>query len=183
MELFPKYLSQVNVWADFWPLPVFALSYGYGVARVLLGNRPLARHVAIVFSAVAATGLSAGLMTGLSREAAVGDVLPAILSLIGGVAIYMASTGASVRRMIVSVAVFSLATTLWLGALWGASARHEFEMWTTNFSFLAEQERTRHAIELLKLKNELEIAQLRAVGERLLASELGASATLPETSE
>lgn len=74
----------------------------------------------------AVLGTTVGFVTGLSRETAVGDVLPAFLALVGGVSVYLVSKGG--RSAIISaVAVVVLCVSLSGGIGYGARARVEGE--------------------------------------------------------
>ena len=74
----------------------------------------------------AVLGTTVGFVTGLSRETAVGDVLPAFLALVGGVSVYLVSKGG--RSAIISaVAVVVLCVALSGGIGYGSRARVQGE--------------------------------------------------------
>ncbi|RUW57008.1 hypothetical protein [Mesorhizobium sp. M8A.F.Ca.ET.021.01.1.1] len=71
-------------------------------------------------------GVTVGFVTSLSRESAVGTVLPAILALVGGVCVYLVSKGG--RSAITSaVAVVMLCVSFSAGVGYGSEARVENE--------------------------------------------------------
>ena len=76
----------------------------------------------LVILAFCILGLVAGVLSGFSRESILGAVLPPVLSLIGGLAIYLLDRGRAVR-VLISVSVIGLAVNLMVGALWGAVLR------------------------------------------------------------
>ena len=55
-----------------------------------------------------------------------GAVLPAILSLVGGLAIYLVGVGKA-DQALVGACVIALSLNLLIGALWGAVLRDDFE--------------------------------------------------------
>ncbi|MBZ9746790.1 hypothetical protein LB516_16190 [Mesorhizobium sp. CO1-1-7] len=74
----------------------------------------------------AVLGVTVGFVTSLSRESAVGAVLPAILSLVGGVGVYLVSRGG--RSAITSaVSVVMLCVSFSAGIGYGSRARVENE--------------------------------------------------------
>jgi len=71
-------------------------------------------------------GVTVGFVTSLSREAAVGDVLPAVLVFVGGICVYLVSKGG--RAAIISaVAVVMLCVSFSAGIGYGSRARVENE--------------------------------------------------------
>jgi hypothetical protein len=70
-------------------------------------------------------GITIGYLSGLSRESVVGAVLPAVLSLVAGVAV-LAMGKKLYAHLLVSKAVFALSFMLLLGATIGAERRETF---------------------------------------------------------
>ncbi|MDE2364644.1 MAG: hypothetical protein KGM42_18360 [Hyphomicrobiales bacterium] len=71
---------------------------------------------------VALAGYSAGFLTGISRAPAVGSLLPAILSLVGGVAVYVFGSE-NKNRILVGFCVCVLIAHVFLGLQFGALER------------------------------------------------------------
>ena len=130
-------------------------------------------------------GFVTGEIMGQSRESAVGAVLPAVLTLLGGVAIYLiGSKGVQTQAMVASM-VFCFAIALLMGTVYGARLRVEFEagnsdpgyLWARSLALeqnrrLLEAVRLRDYVELLKLKRDfadkekLDLSRFDSVLER-----------------
>lgn len=121
----PPYLKSVAVWEALWPVPLAAAL----VAALLLmvyspkANRSKYFLVLLSFSLL---GLVTGLLAGFSREAAMGAVLPAVLSLVGALAIYLVGVEKA-DQALVGVCVIALSLDLLVGSIWGAVLRDEYE--------------------------------------------------------
>jgi hypothetical protein len=103
---------------------------GKAVARI-----PLLCLVAFIFGTLA---LSTGMITASSREAAVGDVLPAALGLIGAVALYV-FTKVEREAPLAATAVASFAILLLLGTLIGSYERARAVDYLANHRFDKKQ--------------------------------------------
>jgi len=79
-------------------------------------------------------GLVTGVLAGFSRQPVVGAVLPAVLSLVGGLAIYL--IGNPNNRILVSLCVLVLAFNLFVGATWGAVLREAAEEYKHGAQYL-----------------------------------------------
>lgn len=79
-------------------------------------------------------GLVTGLLAGFSREAAMGAVLPAVLSLVGALAIYLVGVEKA-DQALVGVCVIALSLDLLVGSIWGAVLRDEYEREQGLFAF------------------------------------------------
>jgi hypothetical protein len=111
-------------------------------------------------------GFVTGEIMGQSRESAVGAVLPAVLTLLGGLVIYLiGSKGAQTQAIVTSMA-FCFAIALLAGSLYGAQLRVEFDAQTVDPPRLRLQDSAREGnqyhldlarlddyVKLLKLKN------------------------------
>ncbi len=69
------------------------------------------RIIIVMLSALALVGASAGIAGGMSRTAAVGDIIPAFLGLLGGVAIYLFGVDSS-KGLIASFGAAALSISL-----------------------------------------------------------------------
>ena len=72
--------------------------------------------------ALALLGTATGVLAGLSRESAIGAVVPAVLSLVGGLSIYLLGLKKGDSKL-VNGAVVALSISLILGTFWGAMMR------------------------------------------------------------
>lgn len=126
----PPYLTHAENWKSLWPLFVTALlltALLYAVMR----PKERKREVALLLLAFSMLGLVAGYLTGFSRSPAVGAVLPAVLSLVGGLAVFLMEKDARSRTTVsLSVLVFSI--TLLVGTSWGAIMRQAAEDYATS---------------------------------------------------
>lgn len=79
-------------------------------------------QVILVLAALSILGACAGVAGGLSREPAVGTIIPAIIGLMGGVSTYIFGTNTS-RGLIASFAATSLSIALFVGFTIGSIHR------------------------------------------------------------
>ena len=94
----------------------------------------LAVRLGTLLFALALVGIVSGYSGGLSREAAVGDIIPAALTLLGGVAIYLFGVDQS-RGTIVSIGAIAFAAALFFGFSLGSEKRNSrdaFELLQTH---------------------------------------------------
>ena len=77
----------------------------------------------LLFLGLAAIGTTTGITGGLSREAAVGDIMSAVLGLFGGLSIYLFAADRS-KGTIVSISTFVFALSVYVGYLEGAGRRN-----------------------------------------------------------
>ncbi|HEY9079451.1 hypothetical protein [Magnetovibrio sp.] len=106
-------------------------------------------------------GAISGQMTGQSRDPAIGDVLPGILTLIGGLFMYLISKNDALLQLITASSITTLVLCLLIGTQWGAQLRLEYE---TNARLIAEsgstalkKEEVQHAVNLQKLLNKQQL--------------------------
>ena len=124
--MIPVYLVDPTVWWSLLPIPALVLlatAVAYGLLR-------RSQTVASAFSAVLPLaaflllGLVAGYLTGLSRESAVGAVVPAVLSLMGAVsAVLIGKTDNPRTSGRVSALILLLSLGLLIGTTWGSAMR------------------------------------------------------------
>ena len=128
------------------------------------------RHLWFVFLAILAfsmLGFVTGEVMGVSRESAVGTVVPAVLTLLGGVAVYLVGSKGAEAQANVSAMVLCFAVALLIGSLFGARVRVEYDYAATDperlrirdlaleqNKFAVEVQRLEHYIEILKLKRD-----------------------------
>ena len=121
----PDYLLQTELWKIFWPTPVTVLLISWTLWRCGMrsGER---KGTFVVIISFASLGLVTGLLAGFSRAPVVGAVLPAVLSLVAGVAVYLLGAETP-NRSLVSLSIVALSTNLFIGATWGAVLRENAE--------------------------------------------------------
>ena len=121
----PPYLLHLGMWKAIWPVPLTALL----IALILMGCTSLVEKRQgwfVAFYAFSMLGLVTGTLAGFSRESILGAVLPAVLSLVGGLAIYLIGKENG-NRILVSMCVLALSFCLFLGSTWGAILRQTAE--------------------------------------------------------
>jgi predicted enzyme related to lactoylglutathione lyase len=120
----PPYLVHLGTWEALWPIPVTALlvatlTYAAGAWK---RREPESDSIFSVILSFSILGIVTGVIAGDSREPAVGATLPAVLSIIGGLAIYLVDRGI-LKRILVSLSVIALSANLIIGFFWGAVLR------------------------------------------------------------
>ncbi|MFC5302784.1 hypothetical protein [Azospira restricta] len=96
------------------------------------------RDLVLVLAAFSMLGLVTGYLTGFSRSPAVGAVLPAVLSLVAGMAVFLMGKDAASRTIVaLSVLIFSI--SLVLGTGWGATMRQTAEDYATSETVLKQR--------------------------------------------
>lgn len=121
----PPYLTHLASWQALWPIPlavVLLSALGYALIRPKEGGQDLILGLA----AFSMLGLVSGYLTGFSRVPAVGAVLPAALSVVAGLAVFMLGKDKAIRAL-VSLSVLIFSTSLVLGTTWGAAMRQTSE--------------------------------------------------------
>ena len=161
MSAVPDYLTNVETWKALWPLLLFPLVSALCISAAF-GPKSYSASYPLVF-ALSLLGIAIGQITGLSRSAAVGDVLPAVLGLLGGVLIYLIGTKGERLQAAVVMGVVGLTINLVVGIYWGAHSRMlaEADPGVIAAAAVAE-ENARHTAAIQKLLNELEYAKLKA---------------------
>lgn len=133
----PPYLTNIEIWKALWPLPITVLvliALFYGIVR----PKKERIELVLVLAAFSMLGLVAGFLTGFSRSPAVGTVLPAVLSLVAGLAVFLMGKDAAIR-LLVSLSVIIFSTSLLLGTSWGAVMRQTAEDYTVSISTLKQR--------------------------------------------
>lgn len=121
----PSYLKSLEVWAALWPVPLTAVLVA---TLLLLVYRPKTNRSKyfLVLLSFSLLGLVTGLLAGFSRQAAMGAVLPAVLSLVGALAIYLVGVEKA-DQALVGVCVIALSLDLLVGSMWGSVLRDDYE--------------------------------------------------------
>jgi predicted neutral ceramidase superfamily lipid hydrolase len=124
----PPYLSNLNWLKFFWPLALLTaiatlIIWGGYLAAMRRQAKP--QSILIIFG-FCSLGLTVGVLTGDSGAQVISTVLPAVLSLVGGLAVYLIGKE-SKDSLIVAPSIAALSFTLLLGALIGANNRNTAE--------------------------------------------------------
>jgi hypothetical protein len=124
----PPYLTHTETWEAVWPLPLAAVLIASSLYLiVMLVARPDdKRTLLLVLLAFSMLGIVTGYLTGLSREPAVGAVLPAVLSLIGGLAAALIGRD-NASMAVVSIAVLAFSFSILISTGWGVRLRNIVE--------------------------------------------------------
>lgn len=147
----PSYLVLPSLWAALWPIPCTALLTAL-VVQFLHRPRIARRKFYVVVLAFASLGIVTGLLAGFSRTSAMGAVLPAVLSLVGGLGIYLVGAEKADQGL-VATCVIALSLNLLLGTLWGATLRDDFEREST--SAMAGKRAALAEVEVREFRREL----------------------------
>jgi len=118
----------------------------------------------ITLLSMALLGGVVGYLTGQSREPAIGAVLPAVLSLIGGLVLYILTNRASAaNHRIAACSTLVLVLNILVGAVWGATAREAHDLPARE---AVNRETIRQAICLKRLAFEIELSEQRKAGHQ-----------------
>ena len=124
----PEYLFNVTTLKAIWPIILTAVLLAWGAS--LFVDKEKRKEVFLVMLTFSMMGIVTGYLTGLSSEPAVGAVVPALLSLMGGLLLMIASKSEKnskeeikTRLFIISIGVFIFSLTFLLGAHWGGTTR------------------------------------------------------------
>ena len=166
----PHYLRDPQVWAALWPLVLFPLAVS---ALLAFGVRSDRKEFTSSFTAIftlSLLGITIGQLTALSRVAAMGTVLPAILTLVGGMVAYLVGVKRIRGQRLVCLAVIGLTLNLLVGGYWGSSSRIAFDEYNNSPEALAAravaEEKARHYQAIQKLVDQQEYESLKAEIER-----------------
>jgi hypothetical protein len=155
----PDYLLNRATWEDLWPLFAVPLLSSLLICFAL-GKKPYLQPLGVVF-ALSLIGVVTGQITGLSRVAAVGTVMPAVLGLLGGVMLYLIGTKGERLQATVVMAVIGLTSNLLIGVYWGATSRALSETEALAKRSVAE-ENARYAAAVQKLLNDRDYDKLKS---------------------
>jgi len=154
------------------PYPLIGLVFFFNILVALIGAlilRLIAKEAfwSAFFPVLALSllGFVTGITMSSSREAAVGAVLPAVLTLLGGLLVYLTGSAGVPAQAPVSVMVVCFVFSFFFGAGTGSRLRVGFENAQSDPTEqrdreLAQQD-NRHAVEVRKLKQYLEFLELK----------------------
>jgi hypothetical protein len=155
----PAYLASDIGWITLWPLPLAAL-----VAALIAAFFWKSLWISSAFLAMLSLGLlgiTAGVLTGLSRDSAIGAVMPAVLSLVGGLALYILGLKHGDAKLVGSC-VLSLSLALLAGTFWGSLLRSEAEREDIAWQDARKREEDSLARRKLQALDEVELAEFRS---------------------
>ena len=126
-----------GMWNAIWPVPVMGLLVAavLSVLGRLIGEAPASSVTFATLAALSTLGAVTGTLSGFSRTPVLLSVLPALV-MVGALAMYLISRGGDGTRILVSLCVFSLALTVWIGALWGSRLRENFNEYERSEAYL-----------------------------------------------
>ena len=124
-ETIPSYIG-LEFWQKYWPTIAFPLFLtlilcGPGWGLIQSGNEK--RTYFVIVLSLSMLGMSTGFLIGLSQSPTVDTVIPAVLTLIGGLTIFLLDKGKN--RILIGFCILGLSITLLVGALWGAKYKEE----------------------------------------------------------
>jgi predicted neutral ceramidase superfamily lipid hydrolase len=105
---------------------------------LVAGAKGQRKELFMVVLAFSVLGIVTGYLTGFSREPAISAVLPAVLSLMGGLMIFLVGRNQE-SRGIVSISMFVFSFMLLMGAGWGAVMRDVSEEYKKSEIYLKQQ--------------------------------------------
>lgn len=171
MNMLPSWIFDLELWGEFLPLPVFSLLVAAVVAVVACNplikkNRPNFMIILGLIFALSLLGLVTGKIMGQSRDGAVGAVMPAILTLLGGLLVYVMKTSEKRTQSLAAAGIVGFTLCLAIGINWGAKARQNAELnalkFQENAKFKAEVQKLINDDRLQRLKHDLEIVNTKS---------------------
>ena len=153
-----------------WPLVLFPLVASGLLALGVRADRKEYISSFVAIFALSLLGITAGQLTGLSRTSAVGTVLPAVLTLVGGMVVYLVGVKRVRSQRLICLAVVGLTLNLLVGGYWGSSSRIAFDVYNNSPEALAAravaEEKARHYRAVQKLIDDGDYKSLKMEIER-----------------
>jgi hypothetical protein len=133
----PPYLLYLEGWKALWPIPLAAMLL---TAILVAIARPKSeqKEFIVVIAAFTMLGIIVGYLTAFSRQSAIGAVLPAVLSLMGALAVFLVGKDKS-SRLVVGLSVLAFSLSLLLGTTWGSVMRSIAEEYKSSEVYLKQQ--------------------------------------------
>jgi len=115
-----------------------------------------------LFFSLCVLGAVAGWLTGNSRDPAVGAVVPAVLTFVGGLATYLAFARADDPRtpLLLAGCTLSIAFPFFVGELLGSYNRAHLDDPEVQYERQAAEEQNRFRLEILKMQNDARLKNL-----------------------
>jgi hypothetical protein len=133
----PPYLTHLEAWKSIWPILLAVFLIAFAVPW-FSGNKGQRKELFLVVLAFSMLGIVTGYLTGFSREPAIGAVMPAALSIMGGLLVFLVGKNQE-SRSIVSISMFSFTFMLLLGAGWGSVMRDVALEYKSSEQYLKQQ--------------------------------------------
>lgn len=171
----PAYLTDANFWASIWPLLFFPLLVAFILSMCVaspIENPARFRLFVLISFSLSLLGMVTGNLTGLSRDSSVGSVLPAVLGLVGGMAVYVFGKEGRLAQYTVSLGLVAMTINLIVGVYWGSRTRilYEFETQVRGPEFMRPAELARVdtdlAVAIQNMRNEAKFKILKAAMEK-----------------
>jgi hypothetical protein len=127
----PPYLNNAEDWKSLWPILFITIGLSFllailSVNRAQRRNAEIVKECFVVLATFSMLGTVTGYLSAFSREPTLSSVLPAVLSLIGGITVILITKNKD-DRITISTSVFLFALTLLIGSGWGATMRNRYE--------------------------------------------------------
>lgn len=153
----PVYLTDIEIWKLIWPILLTVLIF---TLFLMIFAKSVTDKRGCFWALVAFSllGIVTGTLAGFSRQPVVGAILPPVLSLVGGLAIYLVGKD-SENRVLVSFCVIALSFNLLIGTVWGAKLRETSEEFKNSAQYLKNQALTE--IEVQEFRKELGLPEKR----------------------
>jgi peptidoglycan/LPS O-acetylase OafA/YrhL len=133
----PTYLINYEILKVLWPILVVSVLIAL-IITFLVGKSNDRKEIFFVVISFSMLGMVIGYLSGVSRTPTLNNVLPAVLSLIGGLIVYLVGKDSS-NRIIICIALFALAFTLVIGSEWGATTREVADEFKHSTQYLERQ--------------------------------------------
>lgn len=133
----PQYIMDIEVLKSLWPIPATAFTIAL-VFAFFVGRRGERREFLFVILAFSMLGMVTGYLGGFSKSPVLSTLLPAVLSLLGGLVVHIIGKD-TVSRIIVSISMFTFALTLLIGTEWGSVMRRINEEYYKSEYYLKKQ--------------------------------------------
>jgi hypothetical protein len=144
---------------------ILALLGALLVRRFTPPPHPVLLRVFLTLIAFSLLGFVVGDLTGVSREAAVGTVIPAVLTLIGGAAAYVVGSKGVKAQIIVSAMLTCFTLALLIGSIFGLRLRIEYLAEIEQPDRLRQRdlalEHNKRAVEIKRLENYIDVLKIQ----------------------
>jgi hypothetical protein len=129
------------------------------VGTALIGFRTRCKwYFSLAVLAFSMLGFVAGTIMADSREPTVAAVLPAVLTLMGGVAAFHIGSKGVENQVAVCALIFVFSLALYVGSFYGSEVRMQNE---ASVSRDIEREKSRHAVDVQRLVDYIELLKLK----------------------
>ena len=164
----PNWFYDKEPWIEFFPLPAVSLIVAIAIALIThwpntKRRRDTFPNVLLAAFALALLGAVTGKITGQSRDGAVGAVMPAVLTLLGVLLVYVIKISQKQVQLIAVSGFIAFVLCLAIGINWGAKARQIAEL-----NSLKNEENAKFKAVVQKLVNDARLRRLKLeLGEKV----------------